>query len=75
MAKRRMIVRATGRSTACVVSMSVTSLSRLSARRKRITGNITRNANHPEQPPTPEDYSNITQGETLPEWTQPAPLQ
>lgn len=32
MAKRRMIVRATGRSTACVVSMSVTSLSSHSAR-------------------------------------------
>lgn len=40
MAKRRMIVRATGRSTACVVSMSVTSLSSLSAWRKRITGKI-----------------------------------
>ncbi|KAH9372529.1 hypothetical protein HPB48_009786 [Haemaphysalis longicornis] len=69
MAKRRMIVRTTGRSTACVVSMSVTSLSSLSARRKRITGKIARNGNYPEQLPTPVagKSTNITQGETLPE--------
>ncbi|KAH9373732.1 hypothetical protein HPB48_018623 [Haemaphysalis longicornis] len=77
MAKRRMIVQTTGRSKACVVSTSVTLLSSLNVRRKRITGKIARNGNYPEQLPTPVagQSTNIRHGETLPEWTPPAQLQ
>lgn len=40
-------------------------------------GKNCKNGNHPEQLPTPgsRQSTNITQGETLPEWTQPAQLQ